>query len=469
MNNFPLLDLFMQLRTSGLSIGISEYELVLTALQRGIGTSDYKALARLCRTLWVKSPDELRIFNYYFDKFLEEESSFQSSDSEKEAGNQKDNNQTQNPQRIRSIIVGTIFVLGATIVWWSVSRPKSPVLELPKDTPIVKIPEQSSTPSPTPNIPSSSSQSPQKEQVTPVEPISVEPNIDYWWGILLTGILATGCLLVLGGKEKKPISDGAASPHLTDGDSQSATSELIRDMEDEVQVAQIFSGEGFSSNTDFLPITRRQMKQSWRYLRHSVREGPAIELDIDATVNEAARQGGLLNLVLMPRYINRTELLLLIDQEGSMVPFHSLSQRLAETAAREGRLGNAGIYYFHNCPVRHLYRDPNHLDAEPIPNLLAQLHPTRAAVLIISDAGASRGGFNPERVRLTQNFLSQVRLKVRQVTWLNPMPSNRWLDTTAQEIAHFVPMFEISRQGLDRAIDVLRGRSPLVDNVEKIQ
>ncbi|NCR15089.1 MAG: hypothetical protein GPJ24_20840 [Microcystis aeruginosa SX13-11] len=90
MNNFPLLDLFMQLRTSGLSIGISEYELVLTALQRGIGTSDYKALARLCRTLWVKSPDELRIFNYYFDKFLEEESSFQSSDSEKEAGNQKD-------------------------------------------------------------------------------------------------------------------------------------------------------------------------------------------------------------------------------------------------------------------------------------------------------------------------------------------------------------------------------------------
>lgn len=467
MNNFPLLDLFIQLRIAGLSIGISEYELVLTALQRGIGTSDYKALARLCRSLWVKSPDELRIFNYYFDKFLEQESKFQHTDPENKAENQKDNNQTQNLQKIRTLIVGTIFVLGASMVWWIVSRPKLPVVKLPNNGTPVIIPGQSPLSSPTPSTPPL----PQPQgQVAPVQPVSVEPDIDYRWGILLTGILATGCLLVLGGKEKKSTSDDMDSLSLTDNNLRStATSALIRDLEDEVQVAQILSSEGFSSNTDFFPLTRRQMKQSWRYLRHSVREGPATELDIDATVEEAARQGGLLNLVFMPRYVNRTELLLLIDQEGSMVPFHSLSQRLAETAAREGRLGNAGIYYFHNCPVRHLYRDPNHLDAEPIPNLLAQLHPTRAAVLIISDAGASRGGFNPERVRLTQNFLSQVRLKVRQVAWLNPMPSNRWLDTTAQEISHFVPMFEVSRQGLDRAIDVLRGRSPLVDNVEKIQ
>jgi uncharacterized protein with von Willebrand factor type A (vWA) domain len=31
--------------------------------------------------------------------------------------------------------------------------------------------------------------------------------------------------------------------------------------------------------TDYFPVTRRQMKQSWRYLRRPVREGPLEELD----------------------------------------------------------------------------------------------------------------------------------------------------------------------------------------------
>jgi hypothetical protein len=38
------------------------------------------------------------------------------------------------------------------------------------------------------------------------------------------------------------------------------------------------------------------------------------------------------------------------------------------------------------------------------------------------------------------------------------MPRKRWLDTTADEIAHHVPMFEVSRRGVQDAIDVLRGR-----------
>lgn len=101
---------------------------------------------------------------------------------------------------------------------------------------------------------------------------------------------------------------------------------------------------------EYFPVTRRQMKQNWRYLRRPVREGIPTELDIEATVNQIGQQGVLLEPVLLPPRINQSELLLLIDQDGSMVPFHSLSRRLAETAVRGGRLGKAGIYYFHNCP-----------------------------------------------------------------------------------------------------------------------
>ncbi|MEQ9553688.1 MAG: hypothetical protein RIM23_29195 [Coleofasciculus sp. G3-WIS-01] len=67
-------------------------------------------------------------------------------------------------------------------------------------------------------------------------------------------------------------------------------------------------------------------------------------MDIKATVETMGRQGILLTPVLIPRRINRTDLVLMIDQEGSMVPFHRLSRQLVETAQRGG--GCDKLVYF---------------------------------------------------------------------------------------------------------------------------
>ncbi|MEH2419835.1 MAG: hypothetical protein V7K48_02475, partial [Nostoc sp.] len=247
----------------------------------------------------------------------------------------------------------------------------------------------------------------------------------------------------------------------------STISALNQDIKDEVQVAQaIHQGtrqdtnmllSSFTESNEYFPMTGRQMKQSWRYLRRFIREGPSIELDVEATVEQMSRQGMLLHPVFKPRRVNRNELLLLVDQDGSMAPFHSLSERLAETAIHGGRLGKAGIYYFHNCPSQHLYHDSYHQVAEPISDVLAKLHPEYAEILIFSDAGAARGTFNRERLDLTTEFLDQLRQKLRHIAWLNPLPRDRWTGT-AGEVAKIVPMFELSRQGLTQAIDVLRGK-----------
>lgn len=213
----------------------------------------------------------------------------------------------------------------------------------------------------------------------------------------------------------------------------------------------------FSSLTEYFPVTRRQMKQSWRYLRRPVREGPPEELDVEATVEKAARESVLLETVLVPRRSNQAELVLLVDQDGSMVPFHNLSRQLVETARRGGRLGRAGVRYFHDYPDGFLYRNPARSEAQSIPEALLDID-GRAVVLIVSDAGAARGSFERERVERTQTFLDQLRRSVRRYAWLNPMPSHRWRNTTAEEIARLVPMFEMSRRGLDAAIDILRGR-----------
>jgi len=209
--------------------------------------------------------------------------------------------------------------------------------------------------------------------------------------------------------------------------------------------------------TEYFPVTRRQMKQSWRHLRYLVREGPPEELDVAATVEKIGRDGVLLKPVLVPRRSNRAELVLLIDQDGSMVPFHALSRQLVETARRGGRLKEAGVYYFHDYPGMYLYRDSARLEAQPISKALEAIS-ERAAVLIVSDAGAARGYFDPERVKRTQDFIKQLKQSVRYHAWLNPMPNTRWLRTTAGEIARFVPMFEMNRRGLDAAISTLRGR-----------
>ncbi|NEP43619.1 MAG: hypothetical protein F6K35_32095 [Okeania sp. SIO2H7] len=49
-------------------------------------------------------------------------------------------------------------------------------------------------------------------------------------------------------------------------------------------------------------------------------------------------------------------------------------------------------------------------------------------------------------------------LHKQYIAWLNSILRSRWKGTTAEKVAELVPMFEITRRGLQGAIDVLRGR-----------
>jgi uncharacterized protein len=83
VDELPLLELFTHLREAGVPLGIKDYELALQALQGGYGLSvsgatpaeSRAALARLCRTLWVRSPDEQRLLDIYFEQLFGHEES----------------------------------------------------------------------------------------------------------------------------------------------------------------------------------------------------------------------------------------------------------------------------------------------------------------------------------------------------------------------------------------------------------
>ncbi|MBD2038591.1 hypothetical protein H6F76_26920 [Leptolyngbya sp. FACHB-321] len=447
MDELPLLELFTRLREAGLPLGIPDYEAAVHALQKGYGLPDRAALARLCQTLWVRSPDEQRLFDYYFEQLIESTAKPQTENAKDET---KITNKFQKRKRTfiaLSIGLCSLLIVGIVFVGWNNSRPKE-----------VKV---APSPSSAPITPQTAQQQPRTSQ-------QQFPNGFVWLLLLLLALTAGAFWLfrlwMLRRRKNKTQPSESATPDT----SAKVASKLLRETHDAVQVAQAVqqittkhtdrSRDRFILSSDYLPVTQRQMKQSWRHLRRMVREGVVTELDVEGTVQRIAREGMLLNPVLISRRTNHTELILLIDQDGSMVPFHSLSARLVETALRGGRLSKAGAYYFHNCPVDYLYNDPMHQEAEPIKNVLRGFHRDRTAVLIFSDAGASRGGLNLERAGLTITFLQQLKQHVRYVAWLNPMPKSRWSTSTAREIALHVPMFEATRQGLDEAINALRGR-----------
>jgi uncharacterized protein len=473
-NDLPLLELFTKLREAGLPLGIDEYHSVLQALQAGFGISDKTALKRLCQSLWVKSAEEKRLFEYHFEKTItsgsvclntskvksaEEKRLFEypfektitsgsvclnTSNLPKVGDLQRHQHKAKRSttsQIARYVFLWLFFILGILVALYAeISKNWHPTkVALPK-------------------------------------PTTVTPD---FYKTLIIGFLLLILVVIAGyvifrliiklNTQRRTINNSSPPQQIKKRSASTGSSEMTPKVEDEIQVATSvrqaarrkaeITQKHFNDTNEYFPVTRRQMKQSWRYLRRLVREGVPTELDVEATVNQIGRQGLLLKPVLVPRRVNRTELLLLIDQDGSMVPFHALSNRLAETALRGGRLGEADIYYFHNCPIEYLYQDPNHQMAELIGDILDCLRSGSATVLIFSDAGAARGGFSRERIELTAAFLDKLKQRVRYIAWLNPMPRSRWLGTTSGEIARLVPMFEFSRRGLDRAIGVLRGQA----------
>jgi len=462
IDELPLLELFHRLQEAGLPLGIDEYHLLLRSLQAGFGLPNRAALARLCCNLWVKSAEEKQIFDYHFEQVMQKPVS-RRQDAPITNLQQLDVaiSEVEQRQVIPRLIfygaLGGIFVvIGSFLVVQSFinDQPTPVTITSPAETIVT-------TPNPTPRI-----------------------SVDLLLLILIALIIGSAITLIISSailisrisrNKRRKLTDKSPTQPNQNRKITTLPTQLTKRVTDEIQIAQTWKKavtkkcfllnidylpvKCFLLNTDYLPVTRRQMKQSWRYLRRLVREGAAVELDVEATVNEIGRQGMLLEPVFVPPRVNRIKLILLIDRDGSMVPFHSLSQRLVQTALQGSGLHQIKIYYFHNCPTGYLYHDPAHVEAEPVSKVFQHLHSQRTSVLIFSDGGAACGRWNPERIELTAKFLQQLRQQVRYLAWLNPMPRNRWQGTTAGKIARMLPMFEFNRRGLDDAIAVLSGKT----------
>lgn len=218
--------------------------------------------------------------------------------------------------------------------------------------------------------------------------------------------------------------------------------------------------EDTSALLAYYPITRRSMIYSWRYLRRPVGDGPLNVLDVNATIEQATRQGFYLSPVYRRQERNNAHLLLLLDQNGSMNPFHRFTRDLMETALYESNLQpeKVDVFYFHNVSATSVYKDLYLTEPIALQTVLSTCD-NQTSILIVSDAGAARGYRDLKRIRATTSFLFKLKRHTSLIAWLNPMPEERWIGSSAEIIANLVPMYQMDNNGLSNAIDIVRGQS----------
>jgi uncharacterized protein with von Willebrand factor type A (vWA) domain len=153
---------------------------------------------------------------------------------------------------------------------------------------------------------------------------------------------------------------------------------------------------------------------------------------------------------------------MLFDRGGSMVAFHNLQDALTE-AIIKGTIKNEGdIFYFRNIARNILFTTPEQAHAVQFDDIVKG---PRRNILVVSDAGAARGTFNEDRVQNTYTML--FHLRKHRIAWLNPLPKERWKNSSASVIARFVNMFEAGNDYSDDLGNIVRlFKSKIVTSIQ---
>jgi hypothetical protein len=210
-----------------------------------------------------------------------------------------------------------------------------------------------------------------------------------------------------------------------------------------------------------LVLDVRQIEVALRKLRAFAREGIEEELDLDATIDETARNAGELEVVLRAQKKPNVRVLLLMDVGGSMDPHAELMSQLFSAAKRASNFRELKTYYFHNCVYGKVYETDSFRDGVSLHDLM--LHCTREWKLVmVGDAamhpaelmggggwyGSTDDGERMAGVRWMQ-LLSE---HFDRSAWLNPDSPSYWKGGTAEMLGGLFPMYHLTLEGLGEAM-----------------
>ena len=215
-------------------------------------------------------------------------------------------------------------------------------------------------------------------------------------------------------------------------------------------------------------LDTRQFQMAFRSLRQlsSNAGGAKTELDVDATVRETCRSGGVLKLSYTQPRKNALKLLLLIDSGGSMEPYQKLCSMLFQSVSKAGHFKDLKVYYFHNYPERVLYMEPtlsgqktlslewvvNNLSADYRGILVGDAEMSVDALLAKHDWYASG------KKESGMDRLLRLKSRYPHIIWLHPQPrpqTGSYWSRSFDLISRQFDMYQLTLDGLAQGMKKL--------------
>jgi len=214
------------------------------------------------------------------------------------------------------------------------------------------------------------------------------------------------------------------------------------------------------------PLTQSMVGEALKRLRNMIADGPENLVDVDETIYQTMKNAGEIEIFFKKDLKDRLKLILAIDNGGwSMDPYIPVVQTLFGYARDQFK--DIKTYFFHNTIYDTLWEDVSRYKKPQKVDEFVRFDP-ETRLIILGDASmapyelmASDGSIHiEERTRKSSmdrlNFLADT---FKHSVWLNPVPARAWHHTrTIMEINKIFPMFELSIDGLEKAVGYLRAK-----------
>lgn len=215
------------------------------------------------------------------------------------------------------------------------------------------------------------------------------------------------------------------------------------------------------------PLTQSMMAEALKRLRHLRPSGPKDQINIDQTIYRTMKNGGEIEIVFDRSLKDRLKVILAIDNGGwSMDPYIPVVQVLFDYARAQFK--SLRTLFFHNTVYETLWEDPARFKKPRPIREFTRLDP-ETRMIFVGDASmapyelmAQDGSIHitSRSGRPSIECLKYLAHTFKHSVWLNPTPRDWWGYTrTIAAIGNVFPMFELSIDGLEKAVTHLMRKS----------
>ena len=226
------------------------------------------------------------------------------------------------------------------------------------------------------------------------------------------------------------------------------------------KAVKVWEQRQYKNLDDSLVIGTRNIKMALRRLRKFVRQSNNLELDMPNTIKSTAKNGGILDINMVPEKTNAVKVLIFFDVGGSMDPYVRLCEELFSAIKTE--LKNLEYFYFHNCIYETVWKDNKRRTQEryPMQELINKFSSDYKVIIVgdatmapyeITNSGGSIEHWNEEPGIV---WLKKLSDHFEKIAWLNPVPDDHWDYTSSVCIirdAFDQRMYALTLKGLETA------------------